>query len=145
MAYFWAWLVETDRKKKKRSPRRSRRPVAGKAVTRDRRVYGCCSLPFATVMTSKSLLIFSTVILDGLAGLSGGLLSEHWLIRIRSSHNDNVPMCQVGHDFISSYFRDPFCEWHLSVHRWTSLPKRISDGIARNMLTPQQSGRSAAG
>src|SRR5437870_148886 len=81
MAYFWAWLVETDRKKKKRSPRRSRRPVAGKAVTRDRRVYGCCSLAFATVMTSKSLLIFSTVILDGLAGLSGGLLSERWLIR----------------------------------------------------------------
>ena len=32
-------------------------------------------------MTSKSLLIFSTVILDGLAGLSGGLLSDRWLIR----------------------------------------------------------------
>jgi zinc and cadmium transporter len=32
-------------------------------------------------MASKSLLIFSTVILDGLAGLSGGLLSERWLIR----------------------------------------------------------------
>src|SRR5436190_15178843 len=32
-------------------------------------------------MISKSLLIFSTVILDGLAGLSGGLLSDRWLTR----------------------------------------------------------------
>ena len=32
-------------------------------------------------MTRQSLLIFATIILDGLAGLSGGLLSERWLIR----------------------------------------------------------------
>src|SRR2546429_8074918 len=68
MAYLWAWLVETDRKKKKRSPRRSRRLVAGKAVTRDRRVYGCCSLAFATVMTSKS-----TDLLDSYSRWLGGI------------------------------------------------------------------------
>src|SRR5207244_12720776 len=39
------------------------------------------SFLFHQVMSSKSLLIFSTLILDGLAGLSGGLLSERWLIR----------------------------------------------------------------
>ena len=33
------------------------------------------------VMTRNSLFIFTTVVLDGLAGLSGGLLSERWLIR----------------------------------------------------------------
>src|SRR5207253_2061860 len=32
-------------------------------------------------MTRQSILIFATIILDGLAGLSGGLLSERWLIR----------------------------------------------------------------
>src|SRR5438105_9671363 len=69
MAYFWAWPVETDRKKKKRSPRRSRRPVAGKAVTRDRRVYGCCSLPFATSHGQQ----ISTDLLDSHSRRLGGI------------------------------------------------------------------------
>src|SRR3989441_5615235 len=135
MAYFWAWLVETDRKKKKRSPRRSRRPVAGKAVTRDRRVYGCCSLPFATSHDQQ----ISTDLLDSHSRWLGGIERRpafralaypasggtngfccrrisapfFWTFCLNPSHNDNVPMCQVGHDFISSYFRDPFCERHL--------------------------------
>ena len=32
-------------------------------------------------MPPNSLLIFATIVLDGLAGLSGGLLSDRWLIR----------------------------------------------------------------
>jgi hypothetical protein len=32
-------------------------------------------------MMRNSLWIFATIILDGLAGLSGGLLSEGWLLR----------------------------------------------------------------
>jgi zinc and cadmium transporter len=32
-------------------------------------------------MSRETLLIFTTIILDGLAGLSGGLLSERWLLR----------------------------------------------------------------
>ena len=33
------------------------------------------------VMMRDSLWIFAAIILDGLAGLSGGLLSERWLLR----------------------------------------------------------------
>jgi len=32
-------------------------------------------------MMRDSLWIFAAIILDGLAGLSGGLLSERWLLR----------------------------------------------------------------
>jgi len=32
-------------------------------------------------MIRDSLWIFAAIILDGLAGLSGGLLSERWLLR----------------------------------------------------------------
>jgi len=81
MAYFWhgPWRQTEKRKKEAQEEVGGRLQVRLSPAT-DVSMAVALSL-LQQVMASKSLLIFSTVILDGLAGLSGGLLSEHWLIR----------------------------------------------------------------